>query len=375
MAEPGDSARRTDPRGSLLNDLAHELRDVLSPVASSLDLLRLRKFEPDASRTMADRVDRGLKGAFAIMDAFILADQCESGRLALEIVPASLSHILEETREALAAEVCGRCVFTASPANQVVNADIARTVQALCALLQHASSLALPESMVEVNSTSAGHKPQIRIHSRTDPQIIPSEDWFRSYRGGAGRRMALRTSRCILVLQQGSLEVAARTPGECEWVVTFAGGAAASVAAPAAEPQQISGAPRTPAGEGAAAVMRIIIVDDSEGVRRAYREALVALGYLVTEAADAQQALKAIDSDRPDVALIDIHLPGMNGYRLAQAMKARTGSAIRLVMLSGMALDATTRHLSQEAGFDDCLDKMAGPLALHALLRKSRTEG
>jgi CheY-like chemotaxis protein len=358
-----------------LKDLAHELRDVLSPVASSLDLLRLRRFEPDASRTMADRVDRGLKAAFAIMDAFILADSCESGTLMLEIVPASVSHILEQTREALAPEVCGRCVFTASPADEVVNADLARTVQALCALLQHASSIALPGSTVEVSSTSAGPKPQIRIHTRTDPQIIPGEDWFRSYRGGAGRRMALRTARCILVLQQGNLEVVARTPGECEWVVTFAGGAAASVAAPAAEPRQICAAPRPSAGESAAAGMRIIIVDDSEGVRRAYREALLALGYLVTEAANAEQALKVIDSDRPDVALIDIHLPGMNGYRLAQAMKARAGSAIRLVMLSGMALDATTRQLSQQAGFDDCLDKMAGPLALHALLRASGTEG
>jgi len=358
----------------LLNDLAHELRDVLSPVASSLDLLRLRKFEPDASRTMADRLDRGLKGAFAIMDAFILADQCESGTLVLEMAPASANHILEAMREALPAEVCARCVFTASPANDAMNADLARTVQALCALLQHASSIALPGSIVEVRATGAGPEPQIRIHSRTDPQIVPAEDWFRSYRGGAGDRMALRTARCILVLQHAILEGVARTPDEFEWVVTFAGRAAAGLAAPAAEPLQVSGAPRGAGGEGEGAGMRILIVDDSDGVRRAYREALLALGYLVTEAADAEQALKAIDSDPPDVALIDIHLPGTNGYRLAQAMKARTGSAIRLVMLSGMALDATTRHLSREAGFDDCLDKMAGPLALHALLRGSSSE-
>ena len=112
----------------------------------------------------------------------------------------------------------------------------------------------------------------------------------------------------------------------------------------------------------------ILIVDDSREVRRAYREALLALGYRVVEAADAEQALGTLDADIPDVALIDIHLPRMNGYRLAQAIRARVGAAIHLVMLSGMALDAVTRQLAREAGFDDCLDKMAGPIALRLLL-------
>jgi DNA-binding response OmpR family regulator len=72
------------------------------------------------------------------------------------------------------------------------------------------------------------------------------------------------------------------------------------------------------------------------------------------------------------VALIDIHLPGMNGYRLAQALKARARSGVRLVMLSGMTLDDTTLRLSRTAGFDDCIDKAAGPKALHALLQAPR---
>jgi CheY-like chemotaxis protein len=50
-------------------------------------------------------------------------------------------------------------------------------------------------------------------------------------------------------------------------------------------------------------------------------------------------------------------------------MKARTGSAIRLIMLSAMTMDTPTRRASREAGFDDCLDKMAGPLELHRLLQ------
>ena len=66
-------------------------------------------------------------------------------------------------------------------------------------------------------------------------------------------------------------------------------------------------------------------------------------------------------------------MPRMNGYRLAQAIRARAGAAIHLVMLSGTALDAVTRQLAREAGFDDCLDKMAGPIALRELLESGRS--
>jgi two-component system, sensor histidine kinase len=116
----------------------------------------------------------------------------------------------------------------------------------------------------------------------------------------------------------------------------------------------------------------LLIVDDSREVRRAYGEALVALGYRVVEAADAEQALAVLDGGTADVALIDIHLPRMNGYRLAQAIRARVGAAIYLVMLSGMGLDAITRELAREAGFDDCLDKMSGPITLRELLAASK---
>ena len=202
---------------TLIRELAHELRDALSPLASAADLARLRQFDPETSRLLAEKVERGMRRALKILDAFVLA--------------------AENDHEAL---------------------------------------------------QDAGPRAQ---------------------------------------------------------------------------------APQAGAPGGAAE--RILIVDDSYEVRRAYREVLVTLGYTVLEAADAEQALRAIEGTTPDVGLIDIHLPRMNGYRLAQTIRARVGRGIYLVMLSGMALDAVTRALAQEAGFDDCLDKMAGPLALRELLASS----
>jgi two-component system, sensor histidine kinase len=374
VAETGDNNKQPTNAGrSLLRDLAHELRDALSPVASSIDLLRLRNYEPDVGRVVSERVERGLRRAFATVDAFVLAEQSENGTLVLDTAPCRLQQILQAARELTSPQVLERCVFAAASQDAVVKADLMRAAQVVSALLEHGSGVALAGTMLQVHAAAASKRPQIRVHCRVDTQTAPGEGWFRSYRGGGLGSMALRTARGIMTLQYGSLEVTMPAPGECEFLAIFE--AAASTTTPAmAEPARAS-----PGRDGDVGIARtgtrIMIVDDSAEVRRAYREALLPLGYSVTEAANADQALAVIDAGTPDVALIDIHLPGVNGYRLAQSLRARSGAAIRLVMLSGMALDPTTLRLSREAGFDDCLDKMAGPLALHSLLQGRRNAG
>ena len=86
MAEASDDKRRSSR--SLLRDLAHELRDALSPVSASIDLLRVRHFEADTARVVAERVERGLHRAFATLESFALAEQADSGTLTLAVVPA-----------------------------------------------------------------------------------------------------------------------------------------------------------------------------------------------------------------------------------------------------------------------------------------------
>jgi len=221
MSDPSDSGREEE--SSPIRRLAHELRNALSPLASLVDLARLRGFDVESSRLLADKVERAMGRTQAILDSFVRVDQGQAGRRDTRPPPRG--------------------------ARQLTGS---------------------------ANAGSASH---------------------------------------------------------------------------------------------------ILIVDDNVEVRRTYREALAAHGFTVTEAADAEQALSALLDRAPDVALIDIHLPGVNGYRLAQAIRGRTGTSIYLVMLSGMTLDAATRDLAREAGFDECLDKMAGPVALRELLLSTIARG
>jgi CheY-like chemotaxis protein len=361
-AEPG-----AESGSALLHQLAHEMRDALSPLAASADLARLRNFDPEASRLLAEKVERGLRRALAILDAFVLGEQCENGTLRLAVSCIPLAQIVQSAREALGEAAEARCRFASGESATVVRADPVRSAQALAAVLRHAADLGRRDGLVDVRIDGTIARPQIRVRCGGDPRNTPGDRWFASWRGGEAG-MALRTARCLMRLQRGDLELVTGDRAESELVMSLTGDGAQ-----AEEPSRESLPPRQVDTSrcdrlGGAVGKNILIVEDSPEVRRAYREALAALGYRVMEAADAEQALGTLEGDTPDVALIDIHLPRMNGYRLAQAIRARVGAGIFLVMLSGMALDAVTRDLARDAGFDDCLDKMSGPVALRELL-------
>jgi CheY-like chemotaxis protein len=355
-----------DGRPSLVRELAHELRDALSPIRAAIDLLRLRNFDAEVSRRVAEKVDRGLDCALAAADAFVAAEQSENGTLTVAVAPTSLDQIVGAARTALAPLLAGRSQrFEFSPSTPAVEAlaDAAKSLQVISAMLEQASAVAPPRSVIEVRAAAGQSGPEIHVRFSIATPDFVDVDWFESYRGRArGSRMALRTARHVMSLQRGSLDFALRSPSAGELVAVFAPVGAASVS-------DHPGSTRPAAAATKAARTRILIVEDSAEVRVTYREALAALGYTVTEAGNAEEALRTTVDATPDVALIDIHLPGMNGYRLAQALKAQARSGMRLVMLSGMTLDDTTLRLSRTAGFDDCIDKAAGPKALHALLQ------
>jgi CheY-like chemotaxis protein len=356
------------PGPSLMRELAHELRDALSPLASSVDLARLRHFDAEASRLLAEKVDRGLRRALAILETFIIAEQAERATLPLQLQAVPLEEILQGARAALGGT--GRFTFPSEDAAATVRADVGHSTRVLTAVLQHAAAIAWGDGRLEVRTTRAAAHAQIRVRGSIDPDNRPREEWFASYRGGDGR-MALRTGLQIMKLQGGALELVREDAGGFELVLQFARAAQPQAARASAPSSVVPEPPRS--AERRAPGARVLIVDDSPEVRRAYSEALRELGYTVLEAVDAEQALALLESTRPDVALIDIHLPRMNGYRLARAIRAREhGDSIFLVMLSGMALDAVTRELAQEAGFDDSLDKMAGSIALRELIEAGR---
>jgi CheY-like chemotaxis protein len=347
---------------SMLRDLAHELRDALSPIRAAVDLMRIRGFDAQSADAATGRIDRGLDKALATIDAFVLAEKYENDAVSLVVAPLLLRDLFVCVEEQLAANLKARCVFRIAAPQATILADLEAARRALTAVLEHAAA-AVPDGPLEIDATAAAGRASIRVRLGAQASVDPS--WFEGFRArGGGSRLALRTARRIMQLQQGDLTLESRDR-EAAFVASLPAADAAAVAVSAAIAPE-----RTRAPERSVGAARVVVVDDSPEVRRAYREGLAALGYQVSEAGSAEELLGSFAAPPPQAALIDIHLPGMNGYQLAQALKARGGQGMHLIMLSGMTLDAATQRLSKAAGFDQCFDKAAGPRALHELLQR-----
>jgi CheY-like chemotaxis protein len=114
---------------------------------------------------------------------------------------------------------------------------------------------------------------------------------------------------------------------------------------------------------------RILIVDDNRDAAETLAEALLTLGFEARTALDGPAALEVAASFRPDIAVLDIGLPVMDGHELARQLRVMLGRAVVLVALTGYGQDRD-RARSRSAGFDEHLVK---PVEIQALLRVART--
>jgi PAS domain S-box-containing protein len=132
--------------------------------------------------------------------------------------------------------------------------------------------------------------------------------------------------------------------------------------------QPPDGRPSAPA----AGPRRIVLVDDSDDLRESLREVLELSGHHVTEARDGAGGLACILAERPDFAMVDISLPGIDGYEVARRVRAALGAAVVLVAMTGYGRESD-RVTAIEAGFDSHLPKPVDLERIHALLGASVT--
>ena len=115
---------------------------------------------------------------------------------------------------------------------------------------------------------------------------------------------------------------------------------------------------------------RIVLVEDNDDIRMIFRAVLERVGHVVTEAFDGASGIKRILADKPDVAIIDISLPGLDGYDVAQAVRAELGNTVFLVAMTAHSRD-TDRAQSMAAGFDKHMTKPVDIELVKAMLDAS----
>jgi signal transduction histidine kinase/CheY-like chemotaxis protein len=357
-----EALRRADQRkDEFLAMLAHELRNPLAPIVSAATMLSNFELQPSMVQRAADIIARQAGHMTSLIDDLLDVSRVTRGKVELEFVELDLKDVLADAVEQvrpLIEKHGHRLVLEAVPAPALVVGDRKRLVQVMTNLLSNAAKYTLEGGRIEVRLATRGALLDLTIRDDgigMSPELIASAfDLFSQgtrgldrSQGGLGIGLAL--VRSLLKLHGGEVTAASDGPGcGSTFRVTLPLSSRAAAAAPAAGGDAPQGNP---------AALRIGVVDDNEDAAVTLALLLETLGHTVSVAHSARAALEALPAFEPDVCLLDIGLPEMNGFELARALRARPGTdhAI-LIAVTGYAQEKD-RAEARAAGFHDLFAK------------------
>jgi PAS domain S-box-containing protein len=354
-------------KDAFLAMLGHELRNPMAPILTALQLMKLKG--DDRSAREQEVIERQVRHLMHLVDDLLDIARVTRGGLALKrhrhdlrgIVARAIevvSPLLEQRRHHFELETSDRPV--------VVDGDDARLVQVFSNLLNNAAKYTEQGGKLVVRLREENRVAVVEIHDNgigIDPRALPrifdlfvrGEGEPHRLTGGLGLGLAL--VRALVDMHGGAVE--ATSPG-------LGHGSVFTVRLPLVDTAR----PDTPvaevAVEQARRPQRVLVVDDNEDARVLLMEALETVGHEVRGAADPAEALAAVDGFAPDIALLDIGLPVMDGYELAERLREKLGAGTpHFVALTGYGRD-NDRARSAQAGFAKHLVKpvdLAGLLA------------
>jgi PAS domain S-box-containing protein len=348
--------RASEAKDEFMAMLGHELRNPLAPIVSALQLLKLRG---DARSTRELQIiERQASQMTRLVDDLLDVSRVSRGKIVLKSAPLDIRDPLAKAAEMaipLFEDKAQRFQVNVPPLPLAVLGDEARLVQVFANLLTNAAkytphgghiTLTVARSdasvVVEVKDDGIGIEPTL-LPRVFDLFVQGYQNVDRS-EGGLGLGLALVSS--LVDLHGGRVD--ARSPGKGR-------GSTFTVILPACE-DVIPAGPAPPARdaterEPTATPHRILIVDDNDDARVLMADMLRLLGHDVRAARDGSSALQELETFHPDVALLDIGLPDIDGYELAARIRAvPDGASIHLLAVTGYG-QPLDQERSRRAGF------------------------
>ncbi len=372
-----EALREADRRkDEFLAMLAHELRNPMAPIRAAADLLESRDLAPEQRRRTSQIISRQVKHMTGLVDDLLDVSRVTRGLAELQQARLDVKQVIadaiEQTRPLMEAKRHRLVVELAFDAAQVLG-DHKRLVQVLSNLLGNAAKYTPAEGRIEVtmgatdeqvvlavadNGIGIAQELQVRIFDLF-AQADRSPD--RS-QGGLGIGLAL--VRSLVELHGGSVAAHSEGVGKgSRFVVTLPRAAAEDLP----EAAQGDAAPLAPS-----AARRVLVVDDNVDAAQMLGMCLEAAGHAVMIEHDSQQALERASTWLPEVCILDIGLPGMDGNELARRLRAQPEtSKATLIALTGYGQEQD-RQNAMAAGFDHHLVKPVAAPDLLALVAKTR---
>ena len=354
--------RQADQRkDEFLAMLAHELRNPLAPIVSAATMLSSFNLDPSMVQRASEIVARQAGHMTSLIDDLLDVSRVTRGKVELELRELDFKDVIADAIEQvrpLIEKHRHRLTLDLPPARAIVVGDRKRLVQVMTNLLSNAAKYTLEGGRIEVVLSINGDALAVEIRDDgigMSPDLIASAfDLFAQgargldrSQGGLGIGLAL--VRSLLKLHGGTVEASSEGPGR---------GSAFKVGLPLSTRAQVERRARDRnANQGRMPALRIGVVDDNEDAAVTLSLLLETLGHTVLVAHSAREALGALPAFGPDVCLLDIGLPEMNGYELAAALRKKPGTAQAiLIAVTGYAQEKD-RALALAAGFHDLFAK------------------
>ncbi|MBX3621736.1 MAG: response regulator [Rhizobacter sp.] len=359
-----ESDRRKD---EFLAILAHELRNPLASISNALHVSRLAPGDAALAEQSRERMERQVQHMVRLIDDLMDVSRINRGLVRIERRREDLTLLVRRATEAAepAIRQRGHELTVQLPADALhVDADAVRMTQALSNLLVNAAKYTRPgghlalgvwregqEAVLSVSDDGIGIPPDM-LEAVFD--LFTQTETSRSLAEG-GLGIGLSLVRQIVGLHGGVVVAHSEGPGRgSRFVVRLPLAAASPETSPPAVPEA-----RSPASR------RMLVVDDNADAAESMASMLELLGHEVRAAFDGPQALQEAERFQPEIVLLDIGMPGMDGFTLARLLRQQPWArAATLVAVTGWARDAD-RAATQQAGFDHHLSK---PIDFDALL-------
>ena len=348
--------------------LAHELRNPLAPIVTSAALLRRPGIAATVVEQSAGIVERQARSLARLLDDLLDVSRITRDRVDLRWVVLSITDAVERALESTRPLVDERrhVVSVTLPERPLyVEADPARLEQIIVNVLNNAAKYTPPDGHISVVVTEEGDEVVLRVSdtgigipedmlSRIFDLFVQGDQSLAHTSGGLG--IGLTLVHRLVKLHHGRVEAHSDGLGR---------GSQFTVGLPLS--RQAS-APASPASAPARCPPAdVLLIEDNDDARQSLRALLEHEGHRVTETADGTSGLNRDEMMRPDIVLIDIGLPGLDGYEVARRIRARRGTNPILVAITGYGqIDDQRRSL--EAGFDAHLTKPVSPDQLTGLL-------
>ena len=368
-----DPLQRQPPQDEFLGMLAHELRNPLAPIRNAVEIMRLIGQKDAALRTAVDLISRQVDQLSRVVDDLLDMSQLNQGKVSLTTKPVGVNMLLwdaVDTVQPILDERKHRLNVLPLAESATVEGDAARLVQVIGNLLDNAAKYTEPGGEITLGAAIEGDLVAISVADTgvgIAADLLPHvfELFAQARRTGgrvqAGLGLGLSVVRNLVAMHGGTIE--ARSEGlkrGAEFIVRLPLHTGAA---------QVEVPVRSDAGRDMP--RRIVVIDDNQDAAESLAMLLRLKGHDVEIAFDGVSGVELALGSTPDCVLVDIGLPGIDGYEVAKRLRAhdRNGRTL-LIALTGYG-QAEDRTRSRQAGFDHHLVKPVAQNVLEDILRQS----